>query len=74
MATVMHHRARVARAVQRGDEEGATEARRDLLAAKLEQTIRAAVNAAPPLSAEQRAQLAGILVPPATDGDARRAA
>lgn len=63
MATINHHRARVARAVQRGDAETAEEARRDLLAAKLARAIEAAVNAAPPLTDEQRARLAGLLMP-----------
>ncbi|MFD4206251.1 MULTISPECIES: hypothetical protein [Micromonospora] len=62
MSTITHHRARLARAVQRGDDATAEDARRDLRAAKLEQAIRAAVDAAPPLTQEQRAHLGSLLV------------
>jgi hypothetical protein len=40
----------------------AEKARRDLRAAKLAKHIREVVDAAPPLSAEQRLRLAGLLV------------
>lgn len=63
-----HHRARVARAVQVGDEEKIELARRDLRAARLELAIQTAVDAAPPLTDAQRARLAGLLSPPATGG------
>lgn len=43
-----------------------TEARRDLAAANIERFIAETVAAAPPLSAEQRNKLAGLLQPAAS--------
>jgi hypothetical protein len=59
--TWTHHRARVANAVLRGDEEAADEARRDLKAARAEDYIRKLVDEAPPLTTDQRASLAALL-------------
>jgi hypothetical protein len=56
---VAHHRARVAVYVRDGRD--ASEARRDLLAAKLEEQIKRAVAGAPPLTDEQRRRLAAII-------------
>jgi hypothetical protein len=47
--------------VRRGNAEAAEDTRRALKAAKLEQHIRAVVDAAPPLSPEQRDRLAVLL-------------
>ena len=49
-----------------------TDARRDLRAAELEEHVRRIVDAAPPLTAEQRDRLAALLRAPATrhDGEA----
>ena len=44
-----------------GDTEAIDAARRDLRAARLEDHVRAAVDAAPPLTAEQRNRLSAIL-------------
>lgn len=63
--TVAHHRARLANAVRRGDDAAATESRRDLKAARLEDHIRKTVDEAPPLTDEQRARLAQLLQPTA---------
>ena len=43
------------------DDPALTEAQRDLRAARLEAHVRAVVDAAPPLTAEQRARLAALL-------------
>jgi hypothetical protein len=66
-----HHRARRANALQRGDTETAELAARDLRAAMLAEHIKTAVDAAPPLTDEQRARLAGLLAP--SGGDQRAA-
>lgn len=59
---VHHHRAIVANAVRRGDPPAVVDdARRDLYAAKLERAIRETLAKAPPLSDEQRRELARIL-------------
>lgn len=63
MSTVFHERARIAslsRSRQSDDPE-LLNARRNLRAARLEDYIRRTVDAAPPLTAEQRAQLAVLL-------------
>jgi hypothetical protein len=63
VSSVMHERAKVA-ALSRSrsaDDPDLIEARRNLSAEKLEDYIRRTVDAAPPLTAEQRARLAGIL-------------
>ena len=61
--TWTHHRAKVA-ALSRDrspDDPDLVDARRDLRAARLEDYIRRTVEAAPPLSAEQRDRLAVLL-------------
>lgn len=58
-----HYRAVRARAVQLGDHETAERAGTSLRAANLEKAIRAVVDAAPPLTEEQRAHLAALLRP-----------
>ncbi len=63
VSAVAHHRARVANAVLRGDDDAATEARRELKAAVLEDAIRKTVDSAPPLTNEQRTRLAKLLRP-----------
>ncbi len=51
------------------DDRAAIEtARRDLRAARGEDYIRRLVDGAPPLTAEQRARIAAILLDPAADG------
>lgn len=59
--SLTHHRARKAHAVRYGNEAAANAADRDLRAAKLEKHIRDLVDAAPPLTAEQRLRLASLL-------------
>lgn len=54
-------RSRLAVATRRRDTPAADEARRDLHAAMLERRIRATLAASPPISADQRAQLAQLL-------------
>jgi len=61
-----HHRARKAHAARFGDPARAAEADQELRAAKLESHIRKLVDAAPPLSIEQRTRLAALLLPPTT--------
>ncbi|MBM0233371.1 hypothetical protein JNW91_16815 [Micromonospora sp. STR1_7] len=63
-----HFRAVKANAVRYGDQAAAERADRELRAAKLERAIRTAVDAAPPLTDEQRARLAGLLAPPQASG------
>jgi hypothetical protein len=58
---VAHLRARVATSVRHGNHTAADEARRDLLAARLEEQIKRAVAGAPPLTDEQRRRLAAII-------------
>lgn len=60
-AEMAHHRARKARADQRGDTEAAELAARDLRATKLAEHIRTVVDAMPPLTDEQRTRLASLL-------------
>ncbi|WP_299956700.1 hypothetical protein [uncultured Modestobacter sp.] len=45
------------------ESEAAQQARRDLKAAKLADHIKRVVDAAPPLTSEQRSRLAGLLTP-----------
>jgi hypothetical protein len=54
-------RGRLAATVRHNPDADVSEIRRDLRAARLEDAIRKAVDAAPPLSPEQRAKLAGLL-------------
>jgi len=58
---VAHQRARLANAVRRGDADSEQLSRRDLAAAKLEDYITRVVDAAPPLTDQQREQLAALL-------------
>jgi hypothetical protein len=62
IGTVQHHRARKASAIRHGNAEAAQEAGRDLRAAVLAGAIKRAVREQPPLTAEQRVALAGMLV------------
>lgn len=59
---VATHKGRKAVAVRDGNTELAGIADRDLRAAKLADHIRKLVDQAPPLTAEQRLRLAGLLV------------
>lgn len=61
-AKMAHLRARKANADLRGDEQAAAIAARDLRAQKLAEHIQRVVAEAPPLSPEQIAGLAGLLV------------
>jgi hypothetical protein len=72
MPTWTSERARVAGLTRRRppDHPDLVEARRDLIAARLAQRIEDAVAAWPPLTAEQRAQLAILLL---TANDEQRA-
>lgn len=67
--TPRHERARVANAARwhPGDHEALAAARADLKAAGLEARIRAAVDTWPPLTPEQRSQLALLLQPGGAD-------
>jgi hypothetical protein len=66
-----HVRAQIGRATADGDFERATEKRREYKSLKLEQHIRELVDTWPPLTTEQRDQLAAILRPaPSTLGEA----
>lgn len=57
-------RSDLANAIKRGDDEQTqADLRRDLRAARLQQSIREAVDAWPPLTVEQRAELAALLRP-----------
>lgn len=60
-SSVFKARSRAGVAARTGDSAALAEARRDLAAAKLEQYIERTVAEAPPLTAEQRDRLAGIL-------------
>ena len=59
---VLEARARLAATVRHHPDLDVTELRRDLKAAGLEQHIRETVDAAPPLTVEQRVQLAAVLL------------
>jgi hypothetical protein len=68
---VAHQKARVAGLTKVGaDPERITEARAALKAAGLEARIKRDVASWPPLSAEERADLAVLLLHPGGDGDA----
>lgn len=58
---VARARARVAVASRKRDEGAQLEARQDLAAAKIEDYIRRTVDAAPPLTSDQRNRLALLL-------------
>lgn len=62
-SSVRRARARLAGTVKHHPDADVTHLRRELKAAKLEQAIRAAVDAAPPLTDDQRSRLAGLLAP-----------
>ncbi len=59
---VLVARSRVARAVQRRDAKEEHAARQELAAAHLERAVRAAIAAAPPLTAEQKQNIAMLLL------------
>jgi hypothetical protein len=65
MSTWTHERARVASLTRsrEADDPELQEARRNLRAERLADYIRRTVDAAPPLSDEQRTRLAALLVP-----------
>lgn len=70
-ATAAHHRARIA-ALSRdrtADDPELVAARQNLKAARLEDHISQALADAPPLSEEQRARIAGLLVGPRPQAD-----
>lgn len=62
-AEIAHLRSRHARAVQCGRADQAAVLRRELEIAQLERHVRAVVDAAPPLSKDQRDKLAALLRP-----------
>lgn len=59
--TTLNARARLGQAVRAGDQDAATEARRDLAEAKIAQYVAKVVAEAPPLGPDQRARLAALL-------------
>lgn len=71
MASVTHHRAKVANAIRHhpDDPEAIDEARRGLKKAKLQAEIEEAVSQAPLLTTEERARLAVILLAPGQVAD-----
>ncbi len=62
-----HTRARIARAIRDNPSADVTDLRRQLRAERLEEHIKTVVNQAPPLTAEQRQQLARVLASNHTD-------
>jgi hypothetical protein len=56
-------RVALARAHKKGDPDAIAEARRDYIARRLEDQIRAVVDGAPPIPLERRARLAALLLP-----------
>lgn len=58
-----HTRSRIAHAKKADPSADVTELRRQLKAERLEDYIKRTVDAAPPLTAEQRATLARVLLP-----------
>jgi hypothetical protein len=62
-ASAAHHRARLAHALMRGDDEAATAARRDLDEALLAERISLVLASPTSLTDEHRARLARLLVP-----------
>ena len=64
-STLARTRSAIAVAVRKGDAQAEADARRAHVAARLEEDIREAVDAWPPLTAEQRDRLAAILRPAA---------
>ena len=64
-----HTRSQIALTKKADPSADVTELRRQLRAEKLEDYIRRTVDAAPPLTVEQRTRLAGILVRPIPTGD-----
>jgi len=61
---------RIARAVKARDPEAEAQARRELAEAKIADYIRRVVDAAPPLTDEQRTRLAELLRPVRREGGA----
>jgi hypothetical protein len=56
-----HTRAKIAHTLRHDPDADVTELRRQLKAERLEEHVRRIVDAAPPLTGEQRARLAAIL-------------
>lgn len=73
---VAHHRARAAALTRSRDESDPDliDAKQSLRAARLEDVIRRSVDAAPPLTTEQRERLATLLRPSPTAGGGPNAA
>lgn len=63
MPEVISSATRIARAVKARDPEAEAQARRELAEAKIADYIRRVVDAAPPLTDEQRTRLAELLRP-----------
>lgn len=61
MSEVLKARAALGVAARRGDDEAATDARRDLAAAKIAAYIEKVVAEAPPLTDQQRDRLSAII-------------
>ncbi|MEH3154177.1 MAG: hypothetical protein PGN29_02075 [Gordonia paraffinivorans] len=59
--TIAHHRGRVAALTRTNDKKGLAAARRDLDRARLEAHIRRLVDAAPPITIEQRDRITAIV-------------
>jgi hypothetical protein len=70
MPEVISSATRIARAVKARDPEAETQARRELAEAKIADYIRRVVDAAPPLTDEQRTRLAELLRPVRREGGA----
>jgi len=62
MPTARQAKARLAAHIKHGNVDEVDDARRELHAAVLEAHVRRIVEAAPPLTAEQRAKIAAILL------------
>ncbi|MDO0974025.1 hypothetical protein [Mycolicibacterium frederiksbergense] len=70
MPEVISSATRIARAVKARDPEAEAQARRELAEAKIADYIRRVVDAAPPLTDEQRTRLAELLRPVRREGGA----
>lgn len=70
MPEVISSATRIARAVKARDPEAEAQARRELAEAKIADHIRRVVDAAPPLTDEQRTRLAELLRPVRREGGA----
>ncbi|MGP5287854.1 hypothetical protein [Glutamicibacter arilaitensis] len=65
MSEVVQARAALGSASRWGTQESINDARRDLAAANIAAYVKKAVDAAPPLTSEQRARISGLLRPAA---------